>query len=114
MASATEPTVYPAWLAHGERQAERLTVKWEATVACMKFDPEPCAVLDITHLGCRLQLSRDVTVGTYITVRVPDFANIEGWVAWSKAQQIGVDFSHPLPAAIVSEIMARMKAGLPH
>ncbi|MEI5688402.1 MULTISPECIES: PilZ domain-containing protein [Sphingomonas] len=111
---SVDPTPYPAWLAQEERQADRLPVSWPSTISSLKFDEEPCTICDVTHLGCRVLLDRRVTVGTYVTIAMPQLTKLEGWIAWNRGHEVGVEFSHPLPASILDDIETRLRAGPPH
>ena len=105
---ATKPsTAYPSWLAQEERKSDRVAVAWQATISSVKFDAETCAILDITQLGCRIALAHGVSVGTYVTIDLPQTVRLEGWVAWNRGGEIGVDFSHPLPAELLAGIIHR-------
>lgn len=110
---ATKPnTSYPSWLAQEERKADRAAVSWQGTISSIKFDAEACLVQDITHLGCRIMLAHAVSVGTYVSIEIPQIASLEGWVAWNRGCEIGIDFSHPLPAEVLNEIIRRGDAAL--
>jgi hypothetical protein len=114
MASIVDPTPHPTWLAQDERQADRLAVVWPATIASMKFDPEACSISDITHRGCRILLGHHITVGTYVTIDMPQLTKLEGWIAWNRGHEVGVEFSHPLPKDVLSDIETRVQSGPPH
>ena len=104
---AGESHTYPSWLAADERKAERIPVNWVATLASIKFPAEDASLIDISNLGCCLRTSRIVSVGTFVTVGIPHFTGVPGWIAWSKGGEMGVDFSHALPKAVVEEIIRR-------
>ena len=114
MASIVDPTPHPTWLAQDERQADRLAVVWPATTASLKFDPEACSISDITHRGCRILLGHHITVGTYVTIDMPQLTKLEGWIAWNRGHEVGVEFSHPLPKDVLSDIETRIQSGPPH
>jgi hypothetical protein len=114
MASKLAPPARPEWLAHEERTADRVAVSWVASISSRKFSDEACRIVDITHLGCRVQLTSPITVGAQVTIAIADFAELAGWVAWHKGGEIGVDFSHPLPAQVLDSIIARHGAGAVH
>jgi hypothetical protein len=114
MASKLAPSAHPEWLAHEERTADRVAVSWPASISSRKVAAEPCRIVDITHLGCRVQWASAITVGAQVTIAVADFAELAGWVAWHKGNEIGVDFSHPLPAQVLEGMIARNRAGAVH
>lgn len=108
MASALQKPDYATWLACQERKAERIPVLWDATlISAMSGDTLPCHMLDITHRGCRIRMTRVPSVGTHITIIVPAFTNVAGWIAWKARDEAGIDFAHPLPPAVLSEVIRR-------
>lgn len=112
MASKPATSNYPTWLAREERQSDRVAVAWSATLSTPHGD-HACRIADITHLGCRIQADDLPSVGTYVTVVIPQFAGVAGWVAWRKNGEAGLDFGHPLPDAVLDEVLRR-NGTLPH
>lgn len=110
MASRSAKPEYPSWLAADERKAVRIPVDWSATVTADKFDTQIVRIRDCTQLGCRIETRLAVTVGTFVHVAIPNFADVPGWVAWSSPEAIGVDFSHPLPNRVLEYIVGRNEA----
>ena len=110
MASPSAKPEYPSWLATDERKAVRIPVNWVATVAADKFGTENVRITDCTRLGCRIATRLAVTVGTFVHVAIPNFADVPGWVAWSSPEAIGVDFSHPLPNRVLEYIIEQNDA----
>jgi len=106
-AMAGTPHSYPSWLAADERKADRVAVDWFATLASIKFPAEDAQLIDISNLGCRLRIGRIVSVGTFVTVGIPHFTGVPGWIAWAKGGEMGVDFSHAIPKAVIEEIIRR-------
>jgi hypothetical protein len=113
MGSNPEPQNYPSWLAREERTAHRVAVSWEATICSPTLEDAACRILDITHLGCRLSSEHPPRTGTLVTVAIPEFAGITGWIAWRSNGEVGIDFAHPMPTAVLDEIVRRNGA-LPH
>lgn len=107
MASVLKAAEYPAWLAQEERKAERVAVTWEATVRSLKSGDAACRILDFTHLGCRFRSEEPPSMGSHVSVIVPGFAEVAGWIAWRADGQAGVDFAHPLPDAVLQEVVRR-------
>lgn len=105
MASRLLKPEYPSWLAADERKAVRIPVNWAATVAADKFGIQAIRITDCTRLGCRIETRLAVTIGTFVHVAIPNFADVPGWVAWSSLEAIGVDFSHPLPNRVLEYII---------
>jgi hypothetical protein len=97
----------PAWQGKEQRHAVRIVVDWEASVGAEKFGTRPVIITDCTNRGCRIETDLAVTVGTFIHIAVPQFTDVTGWVAWSSADAMGVDFSHPLPSRVLEYIIER-------
>jgi hypothetical protein len=110
MASEPLSIAYPVWPGEDERQAVRIPVAWDATLAADKFGQEEVRISDCTPLGCRIETRLAVTVGTFVHVAIPRFAEVPGWVAWSSPDAIGIDFSHPLPKRVLDHIIERNAA----
>ncbi|WP_380784416.1 hypothetical protein [Sphingomonas sp. R86520] len=105
MTARTLNPVDPAWRGKEQRHAVRIVVDWAASVAADKSDARNAKITDCTNRGCRIETDLAVAVGTFVHVAVPQFADVTGWVAWSSAEAIGVDFSHPLPGKILEYII---------
>lgn len=110
MASRLSKPEYPSWLAADERRAVRIPVDWAATVAADKSGTEAARITDCTRLCCRIEARLAVTVGTFVHVAIPNFADVPGWVAWSSSEAIGVDFGHPLPNRVLEYIIEKNDA----
>ena len=80
---------------------------WEATVRSLKSGDTACRILDFTHLGCRFRSEEAPSMGSHVSVIVPGFAEVAGWIAWRPDGQAGVDFAHPLPDAVLQEVVRR-------
>jgi hypothetical protein len=46
-----------------------------------------------------------VTVGTFVTLAIPTFVEMFGWVAWSTDHALGISFSHALPPAVLDHVV---------
>lgn len=105
-AMASAPTSYPAWLAGEERHAARRLLSLPARLAGERVRGDAIGrTMDITALGCRLAVAEPPPVGSYVAIDVAGCSGIAGWVAWSRNGQLGVDFAHPLPDAVVEHLL---------
>ncbi len=95
----------PEWAGKEQRTAVRILVNWEASVAAEKFGSCAVKITDCTILGCRLETDLSVTVGTLVQIAIPNFTDVQGWVAWSSPTAIGVDFAHPLPGKVLEYVI---------
>lgn len=76
-----------------------------ATLSCEKTPLQQVIATDITRLGCRVTLQQNISVGTFVTLAIPAFVELFGWVAWSGPHVAGIDFSHPLPPAVLEHVI---------
>lgn len=108
MASVSQSSDYPAWLAREERTADRIAVAWDAVLVSATSGIEmPCRMVDITSLGCRIRLEGAPSMGTHVTIAIPAFADVAGWIAWKAEGDAGIDFAHPLPGEVLTEVIRR-------
>jgi hypothetical protein len=102
--------VDPAWRGKEQRHAARIVVDWAASVAADKVGTKAVTITDCTNRGCRIETDLAATVGTFIRIAIPNFTDVEGWVAWSSPSAIGIDFAHPLPSRVLEFIIERNDA----
>ncbi|MGI4733011.1 MAG: hypothetical protein ACRYFW_14875 [Janthinobacterium lividum] len=97
-----------------ERKARRRAASIAARLYGAVTAPCPVRVLDLTHLGCRVSASQLLSVGAFVTLELPHFTDVNGWVAWSLDGEIGLDFAHPLPPRVVDYILDRAAPSSQH
>lgn len=90
-----------------ERVAPRTALELIVDVTTEKAGTVPAHLADLSERGCRIELPKPVTVGTWITITVPGHAALQGWAAWRDSAANGVDFAHPLPPAVANSIVQR-------
>lgn len=83
----------------------RIVVEWKAAVSADKFGVHAVKITNCTNRGCRIETDLLVTVGTFVQIAIPTFADVQGWVAWSTAEAMGIDFAHPLPGKVLEYII---------
>jgi hypothetical protein len=88
-----------------ERKVHRLPVRLPATLKCDKTPDWQVEVADFTQLGCRVAVPQRVSVGTFVTLTIPMFVDLVGWVAWTTDDALGIDFSHPLPSDVLAHVV---------
>lgn len=96
---------FPAWLPADERKADRLRLSLPAQMSSDRFDTINVRLTDLTGLGCRLSTAERVSMGVFVTVHIPGFTQISGWVAWSEDGELGLDFANPLPDPVTGFIV---------
>jgi hypothetical protein len=58
-----------------------------------------------TSLGCGIETRLGVTIGTFVHIAIPYFADVSGWVAWSSLEAIDIDFCNPIPTRVLEYIV---------
>lgn len=86
------------WTGKEQRTAVRI-------VAADKFGSCAIKITDCTIRGCRIETDLSVTVGTFVQIAIPNFTDVQGWVAWSSPTAVGVDFAHPLPGKVLEYLI---------
>ncbi|VWX49341.1 hypothetical protein NOVOSPHI9U_210006 [Novosphingobium sp. 9U] len=84
------------------RQSAKLTATWEGP----SFGPERANICDVNALGCCVEASHAVIVGTYVKLSVAG-STTAGWVVWRNGLKHGIDFSDPLVPAPVAGLLKR-------
>ena len=75
-----------------ERKVGRLPLGLSAQMSSDHLDPCRVVIRDLSNLGCRVLTSQKPVVGTLVTIALKHFTEINGWVAWAKSGDIGIDF----------------------
>ena len=60
---------------------------------------------DLTYRRCCLSTKQGVSVGSFVTIHVPGYTEINGWIAWVKNGEVGLDFADPLPHAVTEYVL---------
>ena len=105
MAPYPAPSTLPSWLVSDERQANRLPLSLPAQMSSNRFDMTAVHLTDLTYQGCRLSTEQGVSVGSFVTIHVSGFTEINGWIAWVKNGEVGLDFANPLPHAVTEHVL---------
>ena len=72
----------------------RVPVLWTALVVT-SVTRMPCAILDISRGGAKLQLPGDVPRYSAITIVSENFGALEGCIVWREGYLAGVKFTDP-------------------
>jgi len=105
MTAHAKPAAFPEWLSSDDRKADRRRLELAVTIQSTNLPPEPARMTDLSPLGCGIATTARLHVGSYLTVLIPGFTTVEGWVAWRKPDCLGLDFSHQLPAKVVDHVV---------
>ena len=95
----------PSWLDLEERRRVRAPLRLSVEVTGTHLEATPADLIDLSDHGCRLRLVARVSIGTFLTVDVEEFTAFSGWVAWSRGQEIGLDFAHPAPKEVTQHLL---------
>jgi len=107
MVTRLEDDACPTWPGRDERRAVRILVAWTATLSADHFSEQAVRISNCTARGCRIETPLALPVGTFVSVTIPEFTAVPGWVAWSSSEAIGIDFSHPLPSRVLAYVVER-------
>ena len=88
-----------------ERAERRVSLRLCAVLKCDKTPLQQVIATDMTRTGCRAIIQRRVSVGTFVTLAIPTFVEVSGWVAWSTDHALGINFSHALPPAVLAHVV---------
>jgi len=72
----------------------RVPVLWTALVVA-GVDRMPCAIVDISRGGAKLQLPGDVPLHSSITIVSENFGALEGYIVWREGCLAGMKFTDP-------------------
>ncbi|WP_445191237.1 PilZ domain-containing protein [Sphingomonas sp. Tas61C01] len=96
----------PAWLDLDERRADRRRMNIAAFLETQVHPTQiGVRVIDLSTDGCLLAVPGGLPLGRYVTLMLPGAVNVEGWIAWSKGDQAGLDYARSLPTAVVEQII---------
>ncbi len=103
---ATNLKPLPAWLECDERKSERWPMNFATTFTRFgAVDPVAAQLVDLSTHGCLLSTPGRTQLGGFVTLALPRSLTVEGWIAWSKDGHAGLDFAHPLPLAVVKQMI---------
>ena len=80
------------------RKAPRVPVNWPGVVLAGQ-KRIPCAVVDVSLGGARLDLPDDVAAKSYVILLCEKFGSLDGHVVWRKGSLAGIRFADPTAAA---------------
>ncbi len=98
---------FPAWLAQEERVTERAPVDITATISSIKHGAASARLVDLSYLGFRARLDQPLTVGSIVSITIAGFAPIDGWIAWQRDGEHGIDFAHAMPHPVAHAIWTK-------
>ena len=87
-----------------QRNSERLPLDRDVVITNLVLDDREASLLDISETGCRLQLPRRVEVGEHVIIEFGRSISAQGWIAWTRDGQFGINFAAPMSPLEVSQL----------
>jgi hypothetical protein len=88
----------------GEGSRPRTSVRRCAVLKCDKTPSQQVIATEFTRAGCRVIIRRRVSVGTHVTLALPNLVEAHGSVAWSIDHTLGIDFRYALEPSVLAQI----------
>jgi hypothetical protein len=92
-----------------QRKAERVNMQTFIHVRKSGYHRAEVTLLDISPVGCRIDLPERVAVGETVWVTLPGLQSIEGKVMWTRDWFAGVEFASPLYPSVFDAVIARLQ-----
>lgn len=83
------------------RKVERTSVTWPAVILSGS-NRMPCAIIDVSAAGAKIELPSDLPDKSYVIVDCRIFGSLEGFVVWRKGRYVGIMFTEPGAAATLN------------
>ena len=93
-----------------QRKAKRAAAKTSAAFRPRGRSRVGVALVDLSPLGCRIEVETSIIVGSYAWIILP---TLESWytrVAWVEGGTAGLDFDQPLHPAVTDMIVRRAES----
>jgi PilZ domain len=91
------------------RKAARIELQTQAGLRQLGYRPKKIELLDISNLGCRVEMAEQLTLGESVWLRLPGLESIHAHVAWTRDWTAGLEFAKPLHPAVLEMLLARLK-----
>ena len=83
------------------RRAPRLAISLEASLRERNRAAFAVSLVDLSILGCRIELSSDLEPGSWVWFKLPGLEARYSRVAWCRGCFAGIEFEEPLHEAVV-------------
>ena len=95
---------------HGQRRkVERLELEAEVLVRRASGHSYRVRVFDISPQGCKVEFVERPMIDERIWIKVEGLDALEGIVRWTEGFVVGVDFPHPMHAAVFDHVVQRLR-----
>lgn len=95
------------------RRAPRLAISLAASLRQRSRPAFSVGLVDLSPLGCRLELSSDLEPGTSVWLKLPGLEARYSRVAWCKGGFAGIAFEDPLHEAVIDCLVGMDKEPSP-
>ena len=87
------------------RRAPRLAISLAASLRERGRNACSVRLVDLSALGCRLELGSDIPQGSWVWLRLPGIEPRFSRVAWSRGGFAGIEFETPLHEAVLDALV---------
>jgi hypothetical protein len=91
------------------RDAQRLSITADIYLRKSGYQKSGVVLLDVSPIGCRVELPERVAQGQAVWVTLPGLQPIEARVAWVHNWESGLRFIDPIHSAVFDALVLRMK-----
>jgi hypothetical protein len=92
------------------RKAVRVNLRTFVHLRKAGYHRTEVTLLDVSAVGCRVDLPERVTAGETVWVTLPGLQPIETRVAWARDWTAGLQFENPLYPAVFEALVERLRA----
>jgi hypothetical protein len=102
--SALSPSAPP----EARRRLQRRPTSIPTRIGNSDLRRAPARIVDITVLGCRIELTSRVNPRDFLTVTVPGLGVLGAVVVWAQGASAGLQFRQPLHDAVLRHLLAQV------
>lgn len=88
-----------------DRREPRWALRLPVTVRTPDLDKRPAILIELSTLGCRLEIATMSASGTMFLVSLPGLAPRAARLAWNDGMRCGFQFEAPLHIAVVDHLV---------
>jgi hypothetical protein len=100
------PAFLPATAPEARRRLQRRPTSIAARVGNSALRRAPARIVDITVLGCRIELTSRLNAQDFLTLAVPGLGCLGTVVVWAQGASAGLQFRQPLHEAVLRHVLA--------
>jgi hypothetical protein len=101
-----DATIRPTSIAYEDRAEDRKPIIAQALVRPKPHTAQTVHLTDLSRHGCRLALEgHTLRVGEFISMKFGGLEYLQGIVRWVDADEAGIEFTRPLHAAVLDNLL---------